>query len=89
LSEYPQRRHGVASALDAHKAEALLVSSPASVRYLTGYTGSNGLVLVTPSDSHFFTDPRYATDARQNIDCKVHICKKNLFDEAAAVVKRK
>lgn len=67
----------------------MLVSSPASVRYLTGYTGSNGLVLVTPLESHFFTDPRYATDAQANIDCKVHICKKGLFEEAAEVVKRK
>lgn len=73
----------------SHKAEALLVSSPASVRYLTGYTGSNGLVLITPLESHFFTDPRYATDAQANIDCKVHICKKGLFEEAAAIVKRK
>jgi Xaa-Pro aminopeptidase len=89
LSEFPQRRQGVASALASHKVEALLVSSPASVRYLTGYTGSNGLVLVTPRESHFFTDPRYATDAQANIDCTVHICKKGLFTEAAAVAKRK
>lgn len=67
----------------------MLVSSPASVRYLTGYTGSNGLLLVTPLDSHFFTDPRYATDAQANIDCKVHICKRGLYEESAAVAKRK
>ncbi len=77
------------SALGAHKIEALLVSSPASVRYLTGYTGSNGLLLVTPSESHFFTDPRYATDSKANIDCIVHICKKGLYEEAAAIAKRK
>jgi Xaa-Pro aminopeptidase len=89
LTEFPQRRQRVASALADHKVEALLVSSPASVRYLTGYTGSNGLVLVTPLDTHFFTDPRYATDAQRNIDCKVHICKKGLAEEAASVIKRK
>lgn len=89
MSEFPQRRQGVASALAPQKVEALLVSSPASVRYLTGYTGSNGLLLVTPRESHFFTDPRYATDAQANIDCTVHICKKGLFAEAAVVAKRK
>ena len=89
MTEFPQRRERVASALASHKVEALLVSSPASIRYLTGYTGSNGLILLTPSESHFFTDPRYATDAQQNIDCKVHISKKTLFDDAAAQVKRK
>jgi len=89
LLEFPQRRQGVASALGTHKVEGLLVSSSASIRYLTGYTGSNGLLLVTASESHFFTDPRYATDAQKNIDCKVHICTKGLFEEASAVVKRK
>lgn len=69
--------------------DALLVSSPASIRYLTGYAGSNGLVLITPREAHFFTDPRYATDAQANIDCTVHVCKKPLIDEAAAVAKRK
>ena len=76
-------------ALADHKADALLVSSPASIRYLTGYAGSNGLVLITGSDAHFFTDPRYAIEAQQNIDCKVHVCRKPLIDEAAAISKRK
>ncbi len=89
MAEFPQRRQAVASALGTHKIEALLVSSPASVRYLTGYTGSNGLLLVTPKESHFFTDPRYATDSKANIDCIVHICKKGLHEEAAAIAKRK
>ncbi|MEO8096949.1 MAG: Xaa-Pro peptidase family protein [Acidobacteriota bacterium] len=89
MSEFPQRRQGVASALTAQKVDALLVSSLASIRYLTGFAGSNALLLVTPLESHFFTDPRYATDAQQNIDCKVHVCKKGLFDEMAAVAKRK
>lgn len=89
MSEFPQRRFNAALALAAHKVEALLVSSPASIRYLTGYAGSNGLLLLTPLESHFFTDPRYATDARANIDCKVYICKKALIEEAASVIKRK
>ncbi|MEP6960984.1 MAG: Xaa-Pro peptidase family protein [Acidobacteriota bacterium] len=89
MSEFPQRRQAVASALATQKVDALLVSSLASIRYLTGYVGSNGLLLVTPVESHFFTDPRYATDAQQNIDCAVHICKKGLYEEAAAIAKRK
>jgi len=88
-SEYSQRRDTVVAALAPNNVEALLVSSPASIRYLTGYAGSNGLVLILPTESHFFTDPRYATDAQQNIDCKVHICKKPLLDEAAKIAHRK
>ena len=69
--------------------EALLVSSPASVRYLTGYSGSNGLVLLSQSESHFFTDPRYGLDAAKTITGKVHVAKKPLIDAVAGVIKRK
>jgi Xaa-Pro aminopeptidase len=71
------------------KIDALVVSSPANVRYLTGYAGSNGLVLIADSNAHFFTDPRYALDASRQITCKVHIEKKPLIAAAAAVAKRK
>jgi Xaa-Pro aminopeptidase len=94
LSELEQRRRAVQTALAGDKsrtlrADALLVSSPANLRYLTGYAGSNGLALVTPSDTHFFTDPRYAIEATQNITCKVHIAKGPLGEAAAAIVQRR
>ncbi len=71
------------------KVDALLVSSPANVRYLSGYTGSNGILLLTDGESHFFTDPRYAIEAARQITCKVHVEKKALLLGAAAVFKRK
>jgi Xaa-Pro aminopeptidase len=89
LTEFEQRRSAAAGGLAARKVQALLVSSPASVRYLTGYSGSNGLVLLSEAETHFFTDPRYALEAAQNITCKVHVAKRPLIDEAATVIKRK
>lgn len=94
MTELEQRRRSVQTALAGdkakiHKADALLVSSPANVRYLTGYAGSNGLVLVTPSETHFFTDPRYALEASQTITCKLHIAKGPLSEAVAGIVKRK
>ena len=71
------------------KVEALLVSSPANVQYLTGFTGSNGLLLLTPTESHFFTDPRYALVAQANITSKVHVAKGPLLLEAAKTIVRK
>ncbi len=38
--------------------QALLVTAPSNVRYLTGFTGSNGQLLLS-SESVFFTDGRY------------------------------
>lgn len=94
MTELEQRRRAVQTALagdkaNIHKADALLVSSPANVRYLTDYAGTNGLVLVTPSETHFFTDPRYALEASQNIACKLHIAKHALIEAVAGLVKRK
>ncbi|HEY2845659.1 MAG TPA: Xaa-Pro peptidase family protein [Bryobacteraceae bacterium] len=89
MTELEQRRRSVQTALAGHKTDALLVSSAANLRYLTGYAGSNGLVLITPAETHFFTDPRYALEASQNITCKVHIAKTALVEALAAVVKRK
>jgi Xaa-Pro aminopeptidase len=89
LTEIEQRRRTLAARLPELKIDALLVSSPANVSYLTGYAGSNGILLVTTTDAHFFTDPRYALEASQKITCKVHVEKKPLFAGATAVIKRK
>jgi len=46
--------------------EALLVTNPVNVRYLTGFTGSNGQLLLT-KESVFFTDGRYITQSAQQV----------------------
>jgi Xaa-Pro aminopeptidase len=89
LTEIEQRRRALSDRLPELKIDALLVSSPANVRYLSGYAGSNGVLLVTRAESHFFTDPRYAIEASRQITCKVHVEKKALLLAAAAVIVRK
>lgn len=46
---------------------ALIVSNLENVRYLTGFTGSNGLVIVTPTDALFLTDGRYELQAAKEV----------------------
>ncbi len=48
--------------------DALLVTDLVNVRYLTGYTGSNGLALVGPSTRVFVTDFRYVEQAAEQVD---------------------
>ncbi len=60
----------------AEEIEAFLITSPANVRYLTGYTGSNGVVLVTPDSAMFFTDPRYTIQAGREVSAKTTIVRK-------------
>jgi Xaa-Pro aminopeptidase len=54
----------------AEEIDALLVTGAANVRYLSGFTGSNGLLIVTPRSATFFTDPRYAIQASEQVDVK-------------------
>ncbi|HWE08741.1 MAG TPA: aminopeptidase P family protein [Solirubrobacteraceae bacterium] len=49
-------------------AELLMVTSLVNVRYLTGYTGSNGLALIGPDTRLFFTDFRYTDQSAAEVD---------------------
>ncbi|MEA2212236.1 MAG: Xaa-Pro aminopeptidase [Solirubrobacteraceae bacterium] len=50
--------------------DLLLVSGLVNVRYLTGYTGSNGLAVVGPQTRVFVTDFRYVEQAREEVDSR-------------------
>lgn len=47
--------------------DLLLVSNLINVRYLTGYTGSNGLVLIGANTRVFLTDFRYTQQAEEEV----------------------
>ncbi len=49
-------------------AGAMLVTDLVNVRYLTGYTGSNGLALVGAQTRTFITDFRYVEQAAEQVD---------------------
>jgi Xaa-Pro aminopeptidase len=46
---------------------ALVISNLDNVRYLTGFSGSNGLVVLTATDAIFFTDGRYQLQAEREV----------------------
>ncbi len=48
--------------------DLLLVSELVNVRYLTGYSGSNGLALIGPQIRSFVTDFRYVQQAAAEVD---------------------
>ena len=47
--------------------DALLVTHPANIFYLTSFRGSAGVVLLTPEGARLITDSRYATVARERV----------------------
>jgi Xaa-Pro aminopeptidase len=48
--------------------DALVVSKLANIRYLTGFTGSAAVLLVTRAGARFVTDGRYTQRAREELD---------------------
>lgn len=61
------RRRRLAGRLPDLGIEALFVTRLPNVRYLTGFTGSNGQVLISADEVTFFTDGRYAEQARGEV----------------------
>ncbi|MGH2764526.1 MAG: aminopeptidase P family N-terminal domain-containing protein, partial [Actinomycetota bacterium] len=47
--------------------DAVLVTRLVNVRYLTGFTGSSGQLLVIPEGGVFLTDSRYEEQARREV----------------------
>ena len=82
-----ERRARAAAALG--NADALFLTSPHNVRYLTGFTGSNGaLLLQRDGRAVFFTDPRYTVASKHQVSCKVVIAKGPLVKAALAEIGR-
>jgi Xaa-Pro aminopeptidase len=73
--EFEMRRDIVVAGLAERKLDALLVAFSPNLRYLSGFTGSNGNLLLTREKSILFTDPRYAIQSAQETTCEVRIVK--------------
>ncbi len=61
------RAERLESGLAEKELDALVITNLVNVRYLTGYTGSNGAAVVGPGLRVFFTDFRYLTQAAEQV----------------------
>jgi Xaa-Pro aminopeptidase len=50
-----------------HRLDAFVVSLLSNVRYLSGFSGSHGLAVITASDAWFLTDSRYRAQAAEEV----------------------
>ena len=81
--DHAARRDRLAEVLDglapAPHSAALLVTGTANLRWATGFTGSNGALLLTPGGATLLTDARY--EGRVAVECAgldAHITKQLL-----------
>ncbi len=62
------RQKNLRGQLASCRLDAVLISHLPNLRYLCGFTGSAGLLLVEESGSVFVTDVRYATQSREEVE---------------------
>lgn len=76
------------NALEQVSADAFLVTHLPNVRYLCGFSGSAGLLLVEPSTATFFTDSRYTIQSQHEVSgARVHITKRGLIRAAGELLR--
>lgn len=69
--------------------DGILISSPYNRRYVTNFTGTAGLALITTNDALFITDFRYTNQAEEEAtDYTIIEHKQVLIDEVAKQVKK-
>ena len=57
--------------IEKHGLTAMLFTDMANIRYLTGFTGSDAVLVATTEGFTFLTDSRYVTQANEQTDCTV------------------
>lgn len=64
VANYKSRLEKLRASLGLAHLSGLLVTHPANIRYLSGFTGSSGMLLVQPNSTVLLTDERYGERAK-------------------------
>ena len=65
--DHGARQKKLRGVLNQNRLDVLLVTSLANVRYLCGFTGSSGVLILTEDRSIFFSDGRYIEQAKAEV----------------------
>jgi Xaa-Pro aminopeptidase len=67
-SFYETRQNISRKFLDSRPLDGILFASLENIRYLCGFTGSDGALVITQKESFFLTDSRYWTQADEEVE---------------------
>jgi len=68
--------------------EAMLITSPENIRYLCGFSGSEGSIFFARQEGFFLTDGRYTTQAREEVKGLDVITYKEKIKGIAGIIKK-
>src|SRR5438067_10429797 len=85
---YLKTRHqAVLKAMKALKLDGILLTTPADLGYLTGFTGDDSVGVITDKDIHLVTDFRYKEQAEIEAGwLKLHMREGKMADALAKAV---
>src|SRR5262249_3092053 len=84
------RRLRVVNAIEERGLHVLLISHLPNIRYLTGFSGSSGVLLITSREAVLITDGRYSEQAKHEVEAaRVKIVKKSALTAAAEWVAKR
>ncbi len=87
-SRFGPRRERLQSVLEDIDADAIVVSHLPNVRYLCGFTGSAGLLLIESGAATFFTDSRYTMQSKDEVfGARIQVAKKGLLRAAGELLR--
>ena len=72
---HESRIEALRARLSLEGVEALVVTKPANIRYLCGFTGSTGVLVVSTTGGTLFTDGRYEVQTQREVigaDVRIH-----------------
>ncbi len=87
--DYRARQKRLLQSAEVSRCDVFLATHLPNVRYLCGFTGSSGVLVVAPSGSVFLTDGRYTQQApAEVVGARVTVVRKSPLAAAAAWVRR-
>ena len=84
MFDYKERIRLLRIALEKKQCDAFMTSFMPHLRYLTGFSGSNGLCIVTHAKVFFLTDFRYKEQIRNEVSCSRSLITSGELIEKAA-----
>jgi len=87
--DYARRQHDLQSMLSLHHLDGLVITHLPNIRYFSGFTGSSAVLVITQSNTVLFTDGRYPSQARAEVQgAKIIVGRKAPIFSAAAWLAR-
>src|SRR5271154_2379049 len=90
MDRFCSRREQLRSRLKADEVDALLVSSPTNVSYLTGFSGDSSVLLLGSAADTMISDGRFTSQLEQecpDIGAQIRLPGQELVSAIAGVVK--